>query len=258
VRSLPRRLDHGEEATLVEHLEELRQRIFVCLGALVVGFAVTYGFHRHVLGWLNRYLPHHVGGKPFTLGIAEPFLTVMKISLWGAVLLALPVIFWQLWAFLAPAVEAGTERRVRGFAFFASLLMVSGIVFGYFVTLPAAIHYLTNYDKGYFDIHIGASSYYSFVTMVLIAMAIVFELPIFVIALVRLGILSTQQLRRNRRVGYFVVACVGVALPGIDPVTTIFETIPLWFLFELSIWLSILAERRAATAAQASAGVPGG
>lgn len=251
MRSLPRRLGHGEEATLVEHLEELRQRIFVCLGALVVGFAVTYGFHGRLLGWLNRYLPKHAA-KPFTLGVAEPFLTVMKISLWGAFLLALPVVLWQIWAFLAPAVEEGTERRIRGFVFFAAALLVAGIVFGYFVTLPAAVHYLTNYDKQYFDIHIGASSYYSFVTMVLIAMALVFELPIVVLALVRLGILSTRQLRKNRRVGYFIVACVGVALPGIDPVTTVIETVPLWLLFELSIWLSILAERRAAAAVQPS------
>jgi sec-independent protein translocase protein TatC len=253
MRRLPRRLKYGEEATLVEHLEELRQRIFVCLGALLAGFVVTYSIHRHLLHWLNRYLPKHAG-KPFTLGVAEPFLTVMKISLWGAFLLALPVILWQLWSFLAPAVDQGTERRIRAFVFFASTLLVAGIAFGYFVTLPAAVHYLTNYDKQVFDIHIGASSYYSFVTMVLIAMAVVFELPIVVMALVRLGILSTRQLRRNRRVGYFVVACIGVALPGIDPVTTIFETLPLWFLFELSIWLSILAERRAAAAVAPAAG----
>ena len=257
MRPLPRRLEHGEEATLVEHLEELRQRLFVCLGALVIGFGVTYAFHGRVLQALNRYLPAHVGGKPFTLGIAEPFLTVMKISLWGGVLFALPIILWQVWAFLAPAVESGTERRIRGFVFFAAALLAAGIVFGYYVTLPAAVHYLTNYDKQYFDIHIGASSYYSFVTMVLIAMAIVFELPIVVLALVRLGIVSTRQLRRNRRTGYFIVAVIGVALPGIDPVTTIFETLPLWFLFELSIWLSILAERRAAAAVQAS-GASGG
>ena len=243
MKRLPRRLQYGEEATLVEHLEELRQRIFVCLGALLVGFVVTYTIHRHVLHWLNRYLPAHAS-KPFTLGVAEPFLTVMKLSLWGAVLLALPVLFWQLWAFFAPAVESGTERRIRWFVLFAAGLLVAGIVFGYFVTLPAAVHYLTNYDKQVFDIHIGASSYYSFVTMVLIAMALVFELPVFVLALVRLGILSSQQLRKNRRLGYFIVACVGVALPGVDPVTTVIETIPLWVLFEGSIWLSILMERR--------------
>jgi sec-independent protein translocase protein TatC len=251
MRPLPRRLDHGEEATLVEHLEELRQRIFVCLGALLIGFAVTYGFHRHILGWLNRYLPAHVG-KPITLSVAEPFLTVMKISLWGGLLLALPVILWQLWAFLAPAVDAGAQRRVGAFVLFASVLLVSGIVFGYFVALPAAVHYLTNYDKSQFDIQLRASDYYSFVTMVLIAMAIVFELPVFVLALVRIGILTTTQLRKNRRMGYFIVACIGVALPGVDPVTTMIETIPLWFLFELSIWLSILADRRAAAAVQAS------
>ncbi|HET7648343.1 MAG TPA: twin-arginine translocase subunit TatC [Gaiellaceae bacterium] len=253
MRPLPRRLDHGEEATLVEHLEELRQRIFVCLGALVVGFAATYALHGHVLHALNRYLPKHAGAKPFTLGIAEPFLTVIKISLWGGILIALPVILWQVWGFLAPALDQTTERRIRGFALFAAALLVGGVVFGYYVTLPAAVHYLTNYDQAYFDIHIGAASYYSFVTMVLIAMAIVFELPIVVLALVRIGILTTTQLRRNRRIGYFVVACVGVALPGIDPVTTIFETLPLWFLFELSIWLSILAERRQAKAVESSA-----
>ena len=124
MRPLPSRLGHGEEATLVEHLEELRQRIFVCLGALVVGFAVTYCFHGRLLDWLNRYLPKHAA-KPFTLGVAEPFLTVMKISLWGALLLALPVILWQVWAFLAPAVEEGTERRIRGFALFAAALLVA-------------------------------------------------------------------------------------------------------------------------------------
>jgi sec-independent protein translocase protein TatC len=256
MRLVPRRLAHSEEATLVEHLEELRQRIFVSLAALLTGFAVAYGFHNHILHWLNRYLPSHVG-KPITLSVAEPFLTVMKISLWTGLLLALPVLLWQLWAFLAPAVEPGAERRVRSFVLFAAGLLVAGIVFGYYVALPAAIHYLTNYDKAYFNIQLRASDYYSFVVMVLLAMAIVFELPIFILALVRLGILSTGQLRRNRRIGYFIVACVGVALPGIDPITTVIETIPLWALFELSIWLSILAERRQAKAAPASATLGG-
>src|ERR671939_1757438 len=114
MKRLPRRLAYGEEATLVEHLEELRQRIFVCLGALLVGFVVTYAFHRHVLHWLNRPLPAHVA-RPITLGVAEPFLTVMKISLFGALILAAPVIFWQLWSFRAPAVEPHVERRVVSF-----------------------------------------------------------------------------------------------------------------------------------------------
>src|SRR5438046_7747280 len=133
MKRLPRRLGHGEEATLVEHLEELRQRIFVCLGALLVGFIATYAIHRHLLNWLNKPLPKHVG-KPITLGVAEPFLTVMKISLFGAVIIAAPVLLWQLWSFLAPAIDSGTERRIRAFVGIATVLLAGGIVFGYFVT----------------------------------------------------------------------------------------------------------------------------
>ncbi len=251
MRRLPRRLRFGEEATLVEHLEELRQRIFVCLGALLVGFVVTYAFHTHLLHWLNRPLPKHVP-KPTTFGVAEPFLTVMKISLFGALILAAPVILWQLWSFFAPAVDEHQARRVRWFVLLATGLLAAGIVFGYFVALPAAVHYLTNYDKQQFDIQLRARDYYGFVTMVLLAMGIVFELPVFILALVRLGILSTRQLRRNRRIGYFVVACVGVALPGVDPITTVIETIPLWVLYELSIWLSVIVERPQPAAREAT------
>ena len=252
MKRLPRRLGHGEEATLVEHLEELRQRIFVCLGALVVGFALTYAFHHTVLDWLNRPLPEHVG-KPITLGVAEPFLTVMKISLFGAVILAAPVLLWQLWSFLAPAIEAGTERRIRIFVFVAAGLLAGGIVFGYFVTLPAAVHYLTNFDREQFNIQLRAKDYYAFTTMVILAMGVVFELPIFVLALVKIGILSTRTLRKNRRMGYFIVAIVAVALPGIDPFTTTLEMIPLLLLFEGSIWLAVITERRAASPLESSA-----
>ncbi len=251
MRRLPRRLRFGEEATLVEHLEELRQRIFVCLGALLVGFVVTYAFHTHLLNWLNRPLPKHVP-KPTTFGVAEPFLTVMKISLFGALILSAPVILWQLWSFFAPAVDEHQARRVRWFVLLATGLLAAGIVFGYFVALPAAVHYLTNYDKQQFDIQLRARDYYGFVTMVLLAMGIVFELPVFILALVRLGILSTRQLRRNRRIGYFVVACIGVALPGVDPITTVIETIPLWVLYELSIWLSVIVERPQPAAREAT------
>lgn len=249
---LPRRLQHAEEATLVEHLDELRTRIFVCLGALLIGLIVGYVIHDHLIHWLNRPLPEGRVGRPITFGVAEPFLTSFKISLYAGFLLALPVILWQAWAFLAPAFEETNQRRVIWFVFLATALLVAGIVFGYFVALPAAVHYLTNYDKHLYDIRIRARDYYSFATMVMLAMAAVFQLPIVVVALTRLGILSTARLRRERRVGYFVVACIAVALPGIDPVTTVIEAIPLLILFEASIWLSVLFERRAARMAAAS------
>jgi sec-independent protein translocase protein TatC len=245
VKRLPRRLHHGEEATLVEHLDELRTRIFVCLGALLIGLIVGYVLHRHLIHWLNRPLPEGRVGRPITFGVAEPFLTSFKISLYAGFLLALPVMLWQAWAFLAPAFEEAQQRRVVLFVFLATALLACGIVFGYFVALPAAVHYLTNYDKSLYDIRLRARDYYSFATMVMLAMAVVFELPILVVALVRLGILSTVRLRKERRLGYFIVACIAVALPGIDPVTTTIEAIPLLILYEASIWLSVLMERRA-------------
>jgi sec-independent protein translocase protein TatC len=121
---------------------------------------------------------------------------------------------------------------------------VAGVAFGYYVVLPKALHFLTHYDSSLYNIQIRARDYFSFTLLVLVGVGVVFELPIFVLALVRLGVLSSRTLRRQRRVGYFIVACIAVALPGIDPVTTTIETIPLLILFEGSIWASVLFERR--------------
>jgi sec-independent protein translocase protein TatC len=243
MKRLPRRLSHGEEATLVEHLDELRTRIFVSLGALAIGFAVAFVFHRHLLHWLNAPLPAD-RGKPITLSVAEPFLTAMKVSLLAGLALALPVVLWQLWGFLAPAVEPHAERTVLMFVALATFLLVAGVAFGYWVVLPKAVSFLTNFDEQQFNAQIRAKDYYGFVMTVLLAVGLVFELPIFMLALVRLGVLSTSTLRRNRRLGYFIVAVVAVLLPGIDPVTTTFEMVPLLLLYEASIWLAVLVERR--------------
>ena len=243
MKRLPRRLRHGEEATLVEHLDELRTRIFVSLGALAIGFAVAFVFHRHLLHWLNAPLPAD-RGKPITLSVAEPFLTAMKVSLLAGLALALPVVLWQLWGFLAPAVEPHAERTIMLFVALATVLLVAGVAFGYWVVLPKAVSFLTNFDEQQFNAQIRAKDYYGFVMTVLLAVGLVFELPIFMLALVRLGVLSTSTLRHNRRLGYFIVAVVAVLLPGIDPVTTTFEMVPLLILYEASIWLSVLVERR--------------
>src|SRR6266545_515653 len=151
---LPRRLRHGEEASLVEHLDELRTRLMISLIALAAGFTVAFVFHAHLLDWLNQALPKDQR-KPVTLGVTEPFVTSIKISLYAG-----------------------------------------------------------------------------------------FALPIFVLALVRLGVLTTEKLRRNRRTGYVVMIVIAILLPTVDPVSLVFEAVPLLVLFELSIWLSVLMERR--------------
>ena len=239
---LPRRLGHGEAAELVDHLGELRARLVVSLGGLAVGFAVAYVFHHQLLDWLNAPLPD--GRQPITLGVAEPFTTSIKVSLYGGFALALPVILWQVWSFLAPAMSKRTERALGMLVGFAALLLAAGVAFGYRIALPAAVHFLTTYDASVYDIQVRASSYYSFSLMVLLSVALVFELPVFVLALVRLGVVTSAKLRSKRRIGYVAMAGVAVALPGVDPVTTAFEMAPLVVLYEASIWLSVLFERR--------------
>jgi sec-independent protein translocase protein TatC len=240
---LPRRLRHGEEATLVEHLGELRARLFIAIGALAAGFVVAYAFHGRLLEWLNRPLPDRLD-KPVTFSPIEPFATSIVVSLWAGLLLALPVVLWQLWAFLAPAFEEGRQRSMVVLVSFATVLALGGVLFGYYVILPPAIHFLTNYDSAYFTIQLRARDYYRFVGFVLLGVALAFEVPVFVLALVRLRILSAAQLRHTWRVGIFVMVVIGVLLPGVDPVSTILSVIPLVVLYVLAIGLATFLEPR--------------
>jgi sec-independent protein translocase protein TatC len=243
MRPLPRRLRHGEEATLVEHLGELRARLVISLSALAVGFAVAFAFHGHLLDWLNRPLPHDLK-KPVTFSPIEPFATSIMVSLWAGLLLALPVVFWQIWAFLAPAFEEHRQRSMALLVAFATVLGLGGVAFGYFVILSPAIHFLTNYDSSHYAIAIRARDYYRFVSFVLLGVALAFEVPVFVLALVRLRILSAARLRSTWRFGVFVMTVIGVFLPGVDPVSTILSVIPLVALYVLSIGLATFLEPR--------------
>src|SRR3954471_7932174 len=242
-RLVPRRLRHGEEATLVEHLGELRTRLFIVLGALAAAFIVTYVFHDRLLHWLNQPLPAHLR-KPVTFSPIEPFATSIWVSLWAALLIALPVVFWQLWAFMAPAIEEHRQRSIAVLVVFATVLGLGGVAFGYYVILPPAIHFLTGYDEPHYHILIRARDSYKFVAFVLLGVALAFEVPIFVLALVRLRILSAAKLRSTWRMGVFLMTVIGVLLPGVDPVSTILSVIPLVSLYVLSIGLATFLEPR--------------
>jgi sec-independent protein translocase protein TatC len=242
---LPRRLRYGDEATLVEHLDELRSRIIVILLTLAALTVVCFVFHTTLIHWLELALPPE-RRRLVTFSPTEPFVTSLTVSVYAAILLAVPVLLWQLWAFLAPAMEERVQRSIVGLAAFAGLLGLAGLAFGYFIVLPAALRFLTNYDSEQFDIQIRASYYISFATMILLAVVAIFEVPIVVIGLVRAGVLTSRTLRKNRRWGYLITAAFALALPGPDPVTTALELIPMWIIYEASIWLAVLTERRIA------------
>jgi sec-independent protein translocase protein TatC len=246
----PRRLRHGEEASLVEHLSELRARLIISLIAIAAAFIVAYVFHGRLLNWLNRPLPQEYR-KPATFSPLEPFTTSIWVSLWAALLIALPIVFWQLWSFLAPALAEHRQRAMAIMVAFATMLGLGGIAFGYWVVLPPAIHFLTNYDSSHFQIFIRARDYYKFATFVLVAVALAFEVPVFVLGLVRLGVLTAAKLRHTWRIGIFVMTVIGVILPGVDPVSTILSVLPLVGLYLLSIGLATFFEPRGRQAREA-------
>jgi sec-independent protein translocase protein TatC len=241
-RWLPRRLVHGEEATLVEHLDELRTRLIIALFAIVPAFALTFAFHERIMEWLTGPLPDDK--QLVTLGVTEPFTVSVKVSFIAALAIALPIVLWQIWAFLAPALAPRYERVVVLFVILATGLFATGVVFMYYVVLPRALDFLTSYDDNLYNIQIRANYYYTFAALTLLAGGLAFLLPIFVLALVRLRVVTTQQLRRNRRIAYVLLLVFAIILPTVDPVSLAFETLPLIVLYELSIWLSVVMERR--------------
>lgn len=241
-RIIPRRLAPEEQATLVEHLAELRHRVFICLIALVPAFAVAYAFHDRLIKWLMELLPE---GTPLvTLGVTEPFTTSLKVSFYAALAICLPILLWQVWAFLAPAVDRTAQRVISVLVLFATVLFACGIAFSYTIVLPKALDFLVSYDSELYEEQIRASYFLSFVTVMLLASGVAFLMPIFVLGLVRLGVVSSSKLRRNRRIGMVAMLAFAILLPTVDPVSLALEVVPLMILFELSIWLAVFMERR--------------
>jgi sec-independent protein translocase protein TatC len=184
------------------------------------------------------------GDKPVTLGIGEPFTTTVTVSLVFALILALPLLLHQAFAFLAPALGPGDRRRIRPLVVSIPGLFIVGVLFGYLVVLPAAVHFFVNYNSSQFNTLVQAGPYYKFAATTILAMGLVFEVPVAIVAATRIGLVSTQRLRRSRR--YAIAACglVAAFLPG-DAITLLLETVPLYLLFEFGLLIAGIAERRA-------------
>jgi len=183
------------------------------------------------------------GNKPVTLGIGEPFTTTVGIALIFAFILALPIILFQLYGFLLPAFSPQQQKIAKSVTLSIPFLFVIGVLFGYFVVLPAAVRFFQNFNSGEFNVLVQASQYYHFAAVTLLAMGLVFQIPVAILAATRTQIVTPSQLRRNRR--YAVLACGAVAafLPG-DAITLLLETVPLYLLFEASLLLASFVERR--------------
>lgn len=230
-------VSHEDRLTLVEHLDELRSRLIVCVVVLGVALALCFWQNNLLLEIAQGPLPSN-HNRLITFGVTEPFTTTLTVSAYGAIVLSLPIILWQLYAYVLPAFSAAEKRVILPILLLFPVLFVAGIAFAYFVVMPAAVHFLLNFNDDQFNVQVRARDYYSFFSMTMIACGLVFQLPLAIIAITRLGIVSVEQLRRNRRYAYLVISIVAAALPGVDPVSMLIEMVPLLVLYELSIVLA--------------------
>jgi sec-independent protein translocase protein TatC len=192
--------------------------------------------------------PKLTARKPVTLGVSEPFMQTLKVAASAGLLISLPIILFQIYAFVLPAFSPREKQIALPAMLGIPFLFIGGVVFGYFTVVPSAIRFLQNFNTDAFDVLIQAQPYYKFVLMLLIAMGLLFQIPIGIVAITRVGIISTSQLAHNRRYAILAIAVLAMLLPGQDPVTMTMLMAPMYVLFEGSILLSWLLDRRAGSA----------
>jgi sec-independent protein translocase protein TatC len=228
---------HEDRLTLVEHLDELRTRIVVCLVAFGVALALCFWQNNLLLEIASGPLPSS-HDELLTFGVAEPFTITLTVAVYGALILSLPVLIYQLYAYVLPAFSPSERRIALPLLLFAPLLFLAGVAFAYFVVMPPAIDFLLGFNDSQFNVQVRARDYYSFFSTTMLAGGVVFELPLAILAVTRLGIVSVEQLTANRRYAYLLIAIAAAALPGVDPISMLIEMVPLLVLFELSILIA--------------------
>ena len=308
-RAALRPVSHEDRLSLVEHLDELRTRLIICLAAFLVCFGVAFWQNDELLHIMNRPLeltafqkgsqdpfekaatfqqkqkvlylqqaaalralsteksispstramltqlskntadtaaavPKPAAKRPVTLGVGEPFTATFKVAAWAALLLAFPLLLYEAYAFILPAFDPREREVALPLMLGVPFLFIAGVVFAYYMVLPPAINFLQNFNDQSYDILLQAKDFYSFEVMILIAMGALFQVPIGILAAVRLGFVTPRQLRKSRRYALVIIAVVAALLPGQDPVTMLMLMLPLVVLYEASILFASLLERR--------------
>lgn len=239
------------EMPFFEHLRELRRRLFHAFAGLIVAFGVAYAFAKDLFRWLR--IPYDTAyanvyeATPtlVTRSVLESFVVYLKIGLLGGIFLASPWLFYQLWRFIAPALEKREKMHVLPFVFLATVFFVSGALFGYFFVFPQSFEFFLSITKGErIDNLIGMDDYYQFASWMLLGFGITFEAPLIVLYLVYFRILSTRHLVAHWR-GVIVGILIGSAIitPTPDFATMFMMAAPLIVLYLVTIVVSLLIHR---------------
>ncbi len=232
--------ERGHLLRAAEYAQQLHHYFPKAAGATINGLAAQ-------LQAAGLALPKHTPGiVPVTTGLAEPFTTSLTVAFYAAIIIASPILLYQLFAFIVPALEPRERAVIRPLLVVGPLLFFAGVVFTYVIVLPAAIKFLQGYNGAHFNNLIQAKPLYSFEVLTMAAIGLAFEMPIVLLGLRAVGIINGTTLTRHWRYATVIIAVIAAAMPGADPVTTGLETAPLVILFLISIVLLKVADRRAA------------
>ena len=227
--------------SLIEHLEELRKRIIISVVAIAVGMTACFIFK----GPLLRLLIAPLGGRELiTLSPTESFMTVFKVAAYGGLILASPIVIYQIWAFVAPGLKSREKHAALLATIFTTMLFLVGVVFAWYMVLPRGLDFLLNYEADIFNQQIQATRYFSFVAMFLLGFGLIFELPAMLVTLSWLGIVNAKTLSKQRKYAILIGALVSAILtPGQDFFSMLAMFVPFLILYEVSILLARLIER---------------
>ena len=235
------------EMTLTEHLAELRKRLINSFIAIFIGFAISYKFSEDIF-WvlmepLMKVMPPK-NGKMVFLTLTEPFITYLKVALVSGLFLASPVIFWEIWKFIAPGLYPNERKYVIPFVLSASFFFIGGAFFGYFIVFPFAFRFFISFANQEIVPSLSMAKYFSFATKMLIAFGIIFELPLITLFLARLGIVTKEKMVKWRKYAIVIIFVVAAILTPPDVMSQIMMAVPLLILYELSVIIAGIFGRK--------------
>lgn len=230
--------DQEEKLSFTEHLEELRKRFIICLVAVGIGFLLSYGFSKQLYQLLAlpiRDVLQDDNSFIFT-SLTEPFVTYLKLAFFSGIALASPVIIYQIWAFVAPGLYRHEKKYAVPFVLLATLFFASGVLFCFLVVLPVACSFFAGFTQsGMIEMKLKMSDYLSFTSMFMLAFGVIFELPIVILLLARIGIVNHRQLAKNRKYAILLAFIVGAILTPPDVLSQCLMAVPMVVLYEISI-----------------------
>jgi sec-independent protein translocase protein TatC len=230
-------MDEQEKIPFTEHLEELRKRLIVCFIAVGVGFVLSYGFKEKLFQILTRPLIRvmQTGDKLIFTGLPEAFFTYLKVAFLSGIILAAPVIFYEFWMFVAPGLYDKEKRLMVPVVVLSTVFFVGGAFFGYFIVFPYGFKFFLGFASETIRPLPSMREYLGFAAKLLLAFGLVFELPLIITFLARLGMVSVSFLKKNRKYALLLFFIGGAILTPPDVVTQIMMALPLILLYEISI-----------------------